>query len=96
MHNYNSYERLVSARLAIAIYLFPMIFAWFTLREGYTTSARVISLGYMIFTLGLTLVVVVFGVGLAVQDAEVMKEQLSPVLTQPAEIEDITLPAPAK
>ena len=96
MQSYNSYERRVSARLAIAIYLFPMIFAWFTLREGYTASARMISLGYMVFTFALTFAVLVLGLGLAVHDAKVMKEQLPPVIAQPAEIEDITLPAPSQ
>lgn len=39
-------ERPVSARLAIAIVFVPLIFSWFTLRQGYSTLARVISLGW--------------------------------------------------
>lgn len=46
----------VSAPLAIGIFLIPLIFAWFTLRKGYTTTSRVISfvwliLGFVAFVL---------------------------------------------
>lgn len=38
-----AFQRPVSARLAIAIFLVPGISAWFTLREGYSVTARVVS-----------------------------------------------------
>jgi hypothetical protein len=42
-------ERRVSILLAIGIFLMPYFFAWFTLREGYSKSARFISFGWLLF-----------------------------------------------
>lgn len=39
----NTQSRPVSALLGIGIFIWPLIFAWFTLREGYSTTARVVS-----------------------------------------------------
>lgn len=46
MNNYE--QRKVSVPLAIGIFIAPIIFAWFTLRKGYSKTARIISLGYLI------------------------------------------------
>jgi len=43
--------RRVGLGLGIGILLIPVIFAWFTLREGYSTRARVVSFAWLIFTL---------------------------------------------
>ena len=43
------FERRVSILLGIGIFLMPYIFAWFTLREGYSKSARFISFGWLLF-----------------------------------------------
>lgn len=42
-YEYYEYERPVGFLLGLGIFLFPVIFAWFTLRRGHTTKARVIS-----------------------------------------------------
>lgn len=42
-------ERKVSILLGIGIFLMPYIFAWFTLRKGYSRFARFISFGWTIF-----------------------------------------------
>lgn len=41
-------ERKVSILLGIGIFLMPYIFAWFTLREGYSKPARFISFGWLL------------------------------------------------
>ena len=43
------FERKVSILLGIGIFMMPYIFAWFTLREGYSKSARFISFGWLLF-----------------------------------------------
>lgn len=43
------FERKVSILLGIGIFLMPYIFAWFTLREGYSKPARFISFGWLLF-----------------------------------------------
>lgn len=43
--------RKVSIPLMIGIILLPFISSWFTLRKGYSTKARVISLGWLALTL---------------------------------------------
>lgn len=43
------FERKVSILLGIGIFLMPYIFAWFTLREGYSKLARFISFGWLLF-----------------------------------------------
>ena len=40
--------RKVGLALGLGIFLLPFVFAWFTLRQGYSTRARVISFGWMI------------------------------------------------
>jgi len=44
-------ERKVGVMLGLGIFLMPLVFAWFTMRKGHTSKARVISLVW----LGLTL-----------------------------------------
>jgi len=44
-----NFERKVSILLGIGIFIMPYIFAWFTLREGYSKSARFISFGWLLF-----------------------------------------------
>ncbi len=46
MNNFKN--KKVSIPLAIGIFLIPLIFAWFTLRKGYSTTARMISFGWLI------------------------------------------------
>lgn len=43
------FERRVSILLGIGIFIMPYIFAWFTLREGYSKLARFISFGWLLF-----------------------------------------------
>jgi hypothetical protein len=40
--------RKVGAALGIGILLLPFVFAWFTLRKGFSKVARIVSLGWMI------------------------------------------------
>lgn len=42
--------RAVSILLGIGIFLIPLIFAWFTLRKGHTTKAKVISFIWLALT----------------------------------------------
>ncbi|RZG88539.1 DUF4236 domain-containing protein [Acinetobacter sp. WCHAc060033] len=42
-------ERKVSILLGIGILIMPYIFAWFTLRDGYSKLARFISFGWLFF-----------------------------------------------
>ncbi|MGA6135863.1 DUF4236 domain-containing protein [Acinetobacter dispersus] len=42
-------ERKVSILLGIGIFIMPYVFAWFTLREGYSKPARIISFGWLLF-----------------------------------------------
>lgn len=41
-------KRPVGAMLAVGIFLFPILFAWFLLRKGYSATARVMAFGWMI------------------------------------------------
>lgn len=41
-------ERKVSILLGVGIFVMPYIFAWFTLREGYSKPARFISFGWLL------------------------------------------------
>ena len=43
----NATQRPVSILLGIGIFLFPIIFSWFTLKQGYSTVSRVISMLWM-------------------------------------------------
>lgn len=45
--------RSVGILLGIGIFLIPLIFSWFTLRKGHTTKAKVISFGWLIFSLAI-------------------------------------------
>lgn len=49
--NVKTEERSVSILLGIGIFLIPIIFAWFTLRKGHTTKAKVISFVWLAITL---------------------------------------------
>ena len=44
-------QRPVSIWLGIGIFLVPIIFAWFTLRQGYSTLSRVISMAWLLMVL---------------------------------------------
>lgn len=44
-------ERKIGAWLAIGILLLPIIFAWFTLRQGHSTVSRVVSMGWLFITI---------------------------------------------
>lgn len=50
----DEYERPVGFLLGLGIFLLPLIFAWFTLRQGHTTRARVISFVWLILVLFLS------------------------------------------
>ena len=43
----NLANKKVSIPLALGIFCIPLIFAWFTLKKGYSTKARVISFGWL-------------------------------------------------
>ena len=45
--NHTEAKRGVGAALGIGILLLPIVFAWFTLRKGYSALARGMSLGWM-------------------------------------------------
>lgn len=44
----NNQKRTVSVPLALGIFIIPIVFAWFTLRKGYSTLARVLSFGWLL------------------------------------------------
>ncbi|WP_201526111.1 MULTISPECIES: DUF4236 domain-containing protein [Psychrobacter] len=44
-------QRRVSILLGIGILLVPIIFAWFTLRQGYSTVSRAISMVWMVIVI---------------------------------------------
>lgn len=44
-------EKKVGVWLVIGILLLPIIFSWFTLRQGYSTVSRVVSMRWMIVTI---------------------------------------------
>lgn len=57
--NYDEYDEYDNARsvgllLGIGIFLLPIVFAWFTLRQGYTTKARVISFVWLVLVTALS------------------------------------------
>lgn len=41
----------IGCGLGLGIIFMPLIFSWFTLREGFSTTTRVVAFGYMILTL---------------------------------------------
>ena len=43
-------ERSVGILLGLGIFLIPIIFAWFTLRKGHTTKAKIISFLWLLLT----------------------------------------------
>ena len=48
IHDIDPNQRPVSIMLGIGIFFIPFIFAWFTLRQGYSTVSRAISMVWMI------------------------------------------------
>lgn len=44
--DYNNDYRKVGFWLGFGIFFMPYLFVWFTLREGYSTTARVLSFGW--------------------------------------------------
>lgn len=42
-------ERTVGPWFALGIFLFPIIFTWWLLREGHSTRARLIGFGWLAF-----------------------------------------------
>lgn len=48
-------NRKVSILLGIGIFFIPLIFAWFTLRRGYSKNAKIVSFAWLIFITVLSL-----------------------------------------
>jgi ATP-dependent Zn protease len=48
IHDTDPAPRKVSILLGIGILLIPIVFAWFTLRQGYSTVSRAISMVWMV------------------------------------------------
>lgn len=48
--------RKVSFLLGLGIFIFPLIFSWYTLRSGHTTQSRVISFSWLVLSLLLILI----------------------------------------
>jgi len=44
-------KRSVGFLLGLGIFLFPLIFAWFTLRKGHSTLSRVLSFGWLLLNI---------------------------------------------
>lgn len=44
----NNQTRKVSLLLGVGIFIIPIVFAWFTLRKGYSTTSRVLSFGWLL------------------------------------------------
>lgn len=51
-----SASRQVSQILMIGIMFFPVIFAWFTLRSGYSWRARGMALGWLVLSIMISIV----------------------------------------
>ena len=48
----NNFEnKKVSIPLAIGIFVIPIIFAWFTLKKGYSNTARLVSFGWLLLAI---------------------------------------------
>jgi len=45
-------QRKVSRGLGIGIFLIPLVFSWFTLRKGHSSLARIVSLAWLVVTMG--------------------------------------------
>ena len=43
------HSRQISVLLVVGIFIMPYIFAWFTLREGYSKTVRYVSFGWLLF-----------------------------------------------
>ena len=48
--------RRVGLLLGIGIFVIPIVFAWFTLRKGHSTTARVVSFVWMVISIGIAAV----------------------------------------
>lgn len=83
-------KRTISIKLMTGIVIAPIIFSWFTLKKGYSTTARVLSFVWLL----LTLIVVFSG------ESKNAPEQATPAQTeaaQPSELSaDVKPPAPAE
>lgn len=83
------YKRTISIKLMTGIVIAPIIFSWFTLKKGYSTTARVLSFVWLL----LTLIVLFSG------ESKNAPEQATPAQTevsQPSELSaDVKPPAPA-
>ena len=44
-------KRSVGFLLGLGIFLFPLIFSWFTLRKGHSTLSRIVAFGWLAFTI---------------------------------------------
>lgn len=44
-------KRYIGFWFGVGIFFFPFFFSWFTLRKGYSTLAKVISLGWLLFAI---------------------------------------------
>ena len=76
--------RAVSPLLTIGVLLLPFVFAWFVLRQGYGSTARIISLSW----LG-------FAVLVSVMSPRSQEASITPPATEPAK-EEATKPAQEK
>ena len=47
----NTSQKQVGLLLGIGIFFIPMIFAWFTLRQGYSTVSRAVSMVWMLIVI---------------------------------------------
>ncbi|WP_419819938.1 hypothetical protein [Acinetobacter sp.] len=48
----NNFEnKKVSIPLAIGIFVIPIIFAWFTLKKGYSNTVRIVSFGWLLLAI---------------------------------------------
>ena len=47
-------QRYIGFWLGVGIFFFPFLFSWFTLRKGYSTPAKVISLGWLVFVIAIS------------------------------------------
>ncbi|MGL6147511.1 MAG: hypothetical protein ACRC1V_03440 [Plesiomonas sp.] len=84
-------KRTISIKLMTGIVIAPIIFSWFTLKKGYSTTARVLSFVWLL----LTLIVVFSG------ESKNAPEQATPVQTEAAQPSELSAdvkpaePAPA-
>src|SRR5690606_37023872 len=75
-----SSKRSVGILLGIGIFLFPLIFSWFTLRTGHSTVARAVSFVWLAFC-----VIVLFAQSPKTPSATASSQAAATADSQPAE-----------